>query len=70
MENNCKLQSLASVGGDLISTAISETYYPQSNRGPGSFAGSFLINTGERMVSAVAQEFLLRKLTSNAKNAN
>jgi hypothetical protein len=69
-DNGRREPNFSSVGGDLISTAISETYYPQSNRGPGSFAGSFLINTGERMVSAVAQEFLLRKLTSNAKNAN
>jgi hypothetical protein len=61
----------SSVGGDLISSAISESYYPQSNRGPGFLISTFLIDTSERMVSALAQEFLLRKLTpSAAKNTN
>lgn len=59
----------SSLGGDLASTAISETYYPASNRGPGLIFGNFLIGTGERMASSLAQEFLLRKLTpSAAKN--
>gem|GEM_PF-1253521 len=59
----------SSLGGDLASSAISETYYPASNRGVGLVFGNFLIGTGERMASSVAQEFLLRKLTpSAAKN--
>jgi len=62
--------NFSSMGGDLISTAISQTYYPESNRGPGAFAGTFLINTGERMISAIAQEFLLRRLTPNAAKSN
>jgi hypothetical protein len=62
--------NFSSIGGDLISSAISETYYPESNRGPGAYAGTFLINTSERMISAIAQEFLLRKLTPSAKNSN
>jgi hypothetical protein len=61
----------SSLAGDLASTAISETYYPASNRGPGLGLGNFLIGTGERMASSLAQEFLLRKLTpSAAKNSN
>jgi hypothetical protein len=61
----------SSLGGNLASTAISETYYPASNRGPGLVLGNFLIGTGERMASSLAQEFLLRKLTpSAAKNSN
>ena len=59
----------SSLGGDLASSAISETYYPSSNRGVGLVFGNFLIGTGERMASSLAQEFLLRKLTpSAAKN--
>ena len=69
-DNGRQEPNFSSVGGDLISTAIAETYYPVSNRGAGAFAGTFLINTGERMASAIAQEFLLRKLTPNAKNSN
>jgi hypothetical protein len=62
--------NFSGIGGDLISTAISQTYHPEPNRGLGAFTGMFLINTGERIVSAVAQEFLLRRLTANAKNLN
>src|SRR5262249_38128322 len=57
----------SSVGGDLASTALSNTYYPQSNRGPGLVFGNFAIGTAERMVSDLAQEFLLRRLTPSAK---
>ena len=69
-DNGRQELNFSSMGGDLISTAIAETYYPVSNRGAGAFAGTFLINTGERMASAIAQEFLLRKLTPNARNSN
>ena len=37
-----RTESVSSIGGDLISTAIAETYYPEANRGPGAFAGTFL----------------------------
>ena len=61
----------SSLGGNLASTAISEAYYPASNRGPGLVFGNFAIGTGERMVSGLAQEFLLRRLTPGAaKNSN
>lgn len=69
-DNGRQEPTFSSIGGDLISTAIAETYYPESNRGPGAFAGTFLVNTGERIISAIAQEFLLRKLTPSAKGAN
>jgi len=59
--------NFSSLGGDLASSALTETYYPDSNRGPGLVFGNFAIGTGERMVSAVVQEFLLRKLTPAAK---
>lgn len=53
----------SSVGGDLASSALLNTYYPQSNRGSGLFLGQFAVNTVERELSAVVQEFVLRKLT-------
>lgn len=56
----------SSLGGDLASTAIAETYYPESNRGAELVFGNFAIGTGERMASALAQEFILRKLTPGA----
>lgn len=54
----------STIGGDLISSALSNTYYPESNRGPGLVFGTFAINTAERMISSVAQEFILSRLTS------
>jgi hypothetical protein len=54
----------SSLGGDLASGALQATYYPQSNRGVGVVFGGFAIGTAERELSAVLQEFVLRRLTS------
>jgi len=59
----------SSVGGDLAASALMTTYYPQSNRGAGMVFGQFGINTGERELSAVVQEFVLRKLTPGVQKA-
>jgi len=59
--------NFSSLGGDLASSALAETYYPESNRGPGLVFGNFAIGTGERMLSAVVQEFVLRRLTPAAR---
>jgi hypothetical protein len=59
----------SSMGGDLASSALMNTYYPQSNRGTGLVLGQFAINTAERELSAVVQEFVLRKLTPGAQKA-
>jgi len=53
----------SSIGGDLGSSAISYAYYPKSDRGVGMVFTNFAINTGERMVASLAQEFLLRRFT-------
>jgi hypothetical protein len=64
--DNGKLQpNYSSIGGDLGSAALSNTYYPASNRGAGLVFQNFLITTGERMLSTVLQEFVLHKLTPN-----
>lgn len=60
--------NFSSMGGDLISGAISNAYYPESNRGAGLVFEGFALSTGERMVSTVVQEFLLKKLTPGAKD--
>jgi hypothetical protein len=59
----------SSIGGDLAASALMTTYYPQSNRGAGMVFGQFGVNTGERELSAVVQEFVLRKLTPGAQKA-
>jgi hypothetical protein len=56
------------MGGDLASSALSNAYYPQSNRGAGLVFGNFAVGTAERMLSGLAQEFVLRKLTPAAKD--
>lgn len=58
----------STMGGDLASAALANTYYPDSNRGPGLFLGNFFINTGQRALANVAQEFILRKITSKPKD--
>jgi len=59
----------SSMGGDLASSALMNTYYPQSNRGAGMVFGQFAINTAERELSGIVQEFVLRKLTPGASKA-
>lgn len=60
----------SSIGGDLISSAISNAYYPASNRGVGFTFENVAISTAEREVSSVVQEFVIRKLTPSAKPQN
>ncbi|HET6170593.1 MAG TPA: carboxypeptidase-like regulatory domain-containing protein, partial [Terracidiphilus sp.] len=58
----------SSIGGDLATGAISNAYYPESNRGPGLVFDNALITTGGRMVNGLIQEFVLRRLTPSARN--
>ncbi len=58
----------SSLGGDLISNALSNAYYPRSNRGAAFTFEGFAIATGTREVSSLLQEFVLRKLTPGAKH--
>jgi len=53
----------SSLGGDLASSALSNLYYPQANRGAGLVFGNFAIGTAERIGATLAQEFLLGKFT-------
>jgi len=64
--DNGRLQpNYSSLGGDLSSAALSNTYYPASNRGADLVFQNFFISTGERMLSSVLQEFVLHRLTPN-----
>ena len=55
--------NFSSMGGDLASSALSNLYYPQSNRGPGLVFGNFAIGTAERIGASLAQEFVIGKFT-------
>jgi hypothetical protein len=54
------------IGGNLIAGALTNLYYPPSNRGPGLVFSSAAINAGGRLANALVQEFILRKYTTNA----
>jgi len=60
----------SSVGGDLASAGLSNLYYPQSNRGAGLVFSLFAINTSERIVATLAQEFVLGKFTHRGGHIN
>jgi Carboxypeptidase regulatory-like domain len=62
-DNGHTQPNYSSLGGDLAVGALSNAYFPTSNRGVGLVFGSFAIGTAERVAASVAQEFLLRKLT-------
>jgi Carboxypeptidase regulatory-like domain len=66
--DNGRLQpNYSSIGGDLASAALMNTYYPQSNRGAGLVVGQFAVGTAERELSAVLQEFVLPRMTRGFK---
>ncbi len=67
-DNGRKQPNYSSLGGYLASGAISEAYYPESNRGPGLVFQGFAIDVAADMANDLIQEFLLRKLTPSAKN--
>jgi len=66
--DNGRLQpNYSSLGGDLISSAISNVYYPSSNRNASTYFANFAITTGQRIASSLIQEFVLGKLTKRGE---
>jgi Carboxypeptidase regulatory-like domain len=53
----------SSVGGDIASAALSNLWYPKSNRGVGLVFGNFALGTAERMGASLAQEFIVARFT-------
>lgn len=62
-DNGRSQPNYSSIGGNLASAAISNLYFPSSNRGVGLVLGNFALGTAERIGAALAQEFLLSKFT-------
>jgi hypothetical protein len=69
-DNGRRQPAYSTIGGDLASASLSNAYYPASDRGAGLVFNNFLINTGERMLTSLVQEFILGKLTSRGKGKN
>jgi len=67
--DNGRLQpNYSTMGGDLASSALSNLYYPPSDRGARLVFQNFFLNTSERMLSGVVQEFVLSKITRHGGN--
>jgi hypothetical protein len=60
----------STIGGDLAAAAISTAYYPASDRTASRVFTTALINSGERALSNLIQEFVLRKFTPKARDQN
>lgn len=59
----------SSLGGDLASAAISNLYYPESNRGTGLVFTNFAISTAERVATSLVQEFVLGRIRRRAEGS-
>lgn len=57
--------NVSSLAGDISSSAMTNLYYPEIDRGAGLVLKGTLEITGARIVSAMLQEFVFRKLTTN-----
>ena len=66
-DNGRRQPNYSTIGGDLASTAISMSYYPDSDRTASKAAASFAIDTAERAAANLAQEFIFRRLTKSKK---
>jgi len=67
--DNGKAQpNYSQMGGSLISAALSNTYYPDSQRGAGLVFTNFGTSMGLHVALGLAQEFLLSKFTSRGSH--
>ena len=64
-DNGKRQPNYSSLGGDLAAAALTNAYYPASDRGVGMTFENFAISTGSRMAATLVQEFVLRKLTKS-----
>jgi Carboxypeptidase regulatory-like domain len=62
-DNGKPQPNYSQLGGSLISAALSNTYYPDSQRGPGLVLTNFGTGIGLHVALGLAQEFLLDKFT-------
>lgn len=60
----------SSMVGDVTASAMTNLYYPEGDRGVGLVVKGALEITGARIVSAVLQEFVFRKLTTNTHHSH
>lgn len=67
--DNGNLQpNYSQMGGSLISTALSTSYYPESNRNAGFVFTNFGTSMGLHVALGLAQEFFLPRFTSKGRH--
>jgi hypothetical protein len=66
-DNGQMQPNYSTIGGDLASAAIATAYYPPSDRGAGRVFQTTVINTGERALANMVQEFVLHRITKVKK---
>jgi Carboxypeptidase regulatory-like domain len=66
-DNGASQPNYSQWGGLLISGAIANTYYPESNRGVGLVFRNFGTNMGLHVALGLAQEFIFSKFTSRGR---
>lgn len=64
-DNGKSQPNYSQMGGSLISAALSNTYYPDSERGPGLVFTNFGTSMGLHVALGLAQEFVLGKFTKH-----
>ena len=67
-DNGKSQLNYSQMGGSLISAALSNTYYPDSQRGAGLVFTNFGTSMGLHVALGLAQEFVLSKFTSKHKH--
>jgi hypothetical protein len=67
-DNGKSQPNYSQMGGSLISAALSNTYYPDSQRGPGLVFTNFGTSMGLHVALGLAQEFLLGRFTSRGRH--
>jgi len=67
-DNGKSQPNYSQVGGSLISASLANTYYPDTNRGPGLVFTNFGTSMGLHVALGLAQEFVLPKFTSKEKH--
>lgn len=68
-DNGHRQVNFSSIGGDLGATALSMSYYPDSNRGTRDVFVTLGINQAERAMAAIAQEFIIPRFTPSLRKS-
>jgi hypothetical protein len=66
-DNGKSQPNYSQLGGSLITAALSNTYYPASDRGPGAVFTNFGTSMGLHVALGLVQEFVLPRFTSRYK---